>query len=188
MSTRFRMAAVWRDHQRKSRSLALLRITASGDRLQLGAGPRLRLSRFTRAPSLATTINCQIWTVEGSAARLGAAASAASDRAVTATLAERRGDQHGRRRHLGAPDAAPCVRWRGGREGNQPGGPIRRHVCDEIKRPQSPTTIMRLIDQRKSKLIRFPASQPGTGAKRHKATPCRASLRSKTGCWSMHCR
>lgn len=56
-----------------------------------------------RAPSLATTINCQIWTVEGSAAALGGATSAALDWAVPAVMAHRRGSQHESRRHLGAP-------------------------------------------------------------------------------------
>ena len=39
-------------------------------------------------------------------------------RAATATLAERRGNQHRSRRRLGAPEGDPQLRRRGGREGN----------------------------------------------------------------------
>jgi hypothetical protein len=41
-----------------------------------------------------------------------------------AKLAPRQGDQHGSRRHLGAPDADPQVKWRGRREVDPRGDPI----------------------------------------------------------------
>ena len=70
--------------------------------------------------SLGTTFNRQMFTVEGSAVRLGAAASAASGRAIPAKLAQRRSHHAGRfrlRRGAG-PGLHP------GEQEEQPYGPV----------------------------------------------------------------
>src|SRR5512140_3690904 len=47
-------------------------------------------------------------------------------RAIPAKLAQRRGSQHGGRRHLEPSYADPHVPWRGSGQANPPGDPIRR--------------------------------------------------------------
>lgn len=82
-------------------------LEASADWPSCGAGPGVHAQRGSEEPSLTTTLNCRKFTVEGSAAGLGAAASAASGRAVPAALALRRGSPNGSRRRLALPDADP---------------------------------------------------------------------------------
>ncbi len=58
-------------------------------------------------------------------------ASTQSGHGSAAGLAQRRSDQHGSRRHLGAPDADPHVRWgesRDGRAYGRPYWPQHRHI------------------------------------------------------------
>ena len=56
-------------------------------------------------------------------------------KSTPATLAQRQGSQRGSRRHLGAPDADPLVRWSRSREDSQPGGLI---LADSRHLPDSP--------------------------------------------------
>lgn len=71
------------------------------------------------------TLNRRMFTIEGSAAGLGAAASAASSWDAPATLAQRRDRQEGNRRHLEVPDADPPVRWSRSLKCNPSREPIR---------------------------------------------------------------